>query len=613
MIRRVALPILLVAFCVGVGAAPAQASRGLQSKALLQMSPEHPLPPPEAQIEGACGLAVSGAALYVADYYHRTVDRFSTSGVYVSQIALPGGAIDGRAINTLDGVCGLAAGPGGALYGNEWHQGVKRLLPSERVFDEAESTGLATDEAGNVYVDERSRVAVYEPSGEPVMEGAEPLLVGEGAIGDGYGVAVSPDGERVYVADAATDTVELFEPASDPSTPVASIAPLGGFASLADASLAVDPSDGHLLVVANTQPGFVHPAAAVYEFDAVGAYLGKLTGSPVFGAPSGIALSTTGTLYVTDGDSEKSNVYLYFPYGGATSAAPASPAAPAAGTSVQSAPEASPAPSPAPATAPAAKPRPAASRTAHASRHRHRHRGGGGRSLVQKGPIRVAVSGGLAPTRLPRAGAAPVNVTVGGLISSTDPSSPPQLRRVSFAFNRAGRLDTEGLPRCRLSDIDPSSTRQALAACRGALVGEGRFAAAVRLPEQSPFPSDGKVLAFNGVLHGKPVVFAHIYGTKPVPTSVVLVLRVHHSRGAFGTRMDASLAGLTGEWGYVRSITLRLGRKFSYQGRRRSYLSAGCPAPKGFPGAVFPLARASFSFAGGKTLSATLTRSCRVR
>jgi len=42
-------------------------------------------------------------------------------------------------------------------------------------------------------------------------------------------------------------------------------------------------------------------------------------------------------------------------------------------------------------------------------------------------------------------------------------------------------------------------------------------------------------------------------------------------------------------------------------------LTAGCPALKGFPGAVFPLARTSFGFAGGKTLTATLTRGCRVR
>ncbi len=233
--------------------------------------------------------------------------------------------------------------------------------------------------------------------------------------------------------------------------------------------------------------------------------------------------------------------------------------------------------------------------------------------LVQKGPIRVAVSGGLAPIRLPRSGTAPISITIGGRISSTDPNVPPQLRTVSFAFNRAGRLDTRGLPRCGIGDIDPSTTSQALEACRSALVGEGLFSAAVLLPEQSPFPSAGKVLAFNGTLHGKPVIFAHIYGDKPLPTSVVLPLEIHQGKGRFSTRLDASLASLTGDWGYVTGISLRLGRKFAFHGERRSFLSAGCPAPKGFPGALFPLARASFSFVGGRTLTATLTRNCTVR
>ena len=55
-----------------------------------------------------------------------------------------------------------------------------------------------------------------------------------------------------------------------------------------------------------------------------------------------------------------------------------------------------------------------------------------------------------------------------------------------------------------------------------------------------------------------------------------------------------------------------LHRDFTYRGRPRSYLSAACPAPPGFPGAPFPFARAAITFADGPTLTSTLTRSCRV-
>ena len=58
---------------------------------------------------------------------------------------------------------------------------------------------------------------------------------------------------------------------------------------------------------------------------------------------------------------------------------------------------------------------------------------------------------------------------------------------------------------------------------------------------------------------------------------------------------------------------MNLGRNFTYRGKRRSYLSASCPAPKGFSRAPFPLARAGFAFKGGRKLGATLVRSCGVR
>jgi hypothetical protein len=57
---------------------------------------------------------------------------------------------------------------------------------------------------------------------------------------------------------------------------------------------------------------------------------------------------------------------------------------------------------------------------------------------------------------------------------------------------------------------------------------------------------------------------------------------------------------------------MTLGRVYRSHGHLHSYLSAGCPAPKGFTEASFPLTRASFDFAGGLSLKTTLNRSCEV-
>jgi hypothetical protein len=230
----------------------------------------------------------------------------------------------------------------------------------------------------------------------------------------------------------------------------------------------------------------------------------------------------------------------------------------------------------------------------------------GSAEVSQKSGVRVAVDGSLSPTKLPRRGSAPVSVSVSGEISPTGSSSTlPQLQKLTIAINSAGHLDLHGIPHCRINHINPSTNQEALAACRSSLIGEGSFSADVKLPEQSPFPSEGRLLAFNGTIGGKPAIFGHIYGTKPLPTSFVLPFRVKQAKGTFGTILEAAFPRATGEWGYVTGITLDLNRK--------RFLSAGCPALAGFSGAVFPLLRTSFSFAGGLKLDNTLTRSCRAK
>jgi hypothetical protein len=232
--------------------------------------------------------------------------------------------------------------------------------------------------------------------------------------------------------------------------------------------------------------------------------------------------------------------------------------------------------------------------------------------VIQKGGVRVGFDGSLSPQALPRHGSAPVHVAFAARIRSTDPGTPPQLRRLSIGINRYGRFSPQGLPICKLREIQPSTTSGALQACGDAVVGEGRFSAEVLLNQQAPFPAAGKVYAFNGRLHGKPAIFAHVYGTDPVPTSFTLPFTIGSSKGTYGTVLEAQLPEVTGSSGHITGFSLNLGRSFSYRGHRRSYLSASCPAPKRLPGAVFPFARAKFGFAKQK-VEIKLTRSCTAR
>ncbi len=234
--------------------------------------------------------------------------------------------------------------------------------------------------------------------------------------------------------------------------------------------------------------------------------------------------------------------------------------------------------------------------------------------VTQKGTLRVSFGGKIAPHKLPRVGTAPVEVSISGDITTTDNSAPPQLRTITMSINRNGKLDYKGLPNCRFHQIQPATTGEAREACARSLVGNGSFRANVALPEQSPFPSNGKVLAFNGKLHGKQVIFAHIYGTEPLPTSFTLPFELRRqNKGVFATTLVAQLPRVAAQWGYVSGVSLNLQRRFNYRGKSHSYISAGCPAPKGFPGVSFTFAQASFAFEDGRTLTSKMTRDCGVR
>ncbi len=233
----------------------------------------------------------------------------------------------------------------------------------------------------------------------------------------------------------------------------------------------------------------------------------------------------------------------------------------------------------------------------------------GADEVVQRGNLRVAFDGGLAPRKLPRRGPAPVTVELGGRIFTTDGSDPPGLSELELAINRGGRIDPGARPTCRLDRIQPASTTYARRVCAAARVGEGTFSAAVAIPEQAPYPSRGTVTAFNGVEAGRPVVLLHVYGTEPLPTSFTLSLSIRRSGGQFGTVLRGSLPTVDSHVGFVTGISLRLDGGHG----RRPYLSASCPAPRGSTLAVFPLARAGFSFADGRVLRSTLIRSCTVR
>jgi DNA-binding beta-propeller fold protein YncE len=657
-------PMVLCAALLGLSIGPtlAQASPDpfIYTPVPPPPSPPPPFVPPAGQFEGPCGLAVDSAGnFYVADHYHDVIDRFSPSFEYSAQIANE---------NPADGACGLAIDTTGLLYVNHLHGSVSRFasFPSgaRTTLDPGPATGVAVDPAtADVYVNRRTYVAVYDSTGAPVEVSGQPLKIGEGSLEEAYGIAVSgfPATEGfIYVPDAGTETVKVFDPASDTENPVKEIDP--GFTSLRDAAIAVDDVTGEIYVADDLQPGKAdEPEAAVDVFKADGSLEGRLKYNIFDARPAGLAVDNSGTstqsrVYVTSGNTEKASVMAYQPGSAGAEAKPAPEGFPvlAPGQGAEA-----PLPEPPPAVTcegdscqqlPSEPRDPTlttllegsgnppvnfhdTNRLSHYHRLRDHHHGGhskkkGKRShkrqsrratatssgVVRKGNLQVKVSGGLSPKRLPREGSAPVAVSVAGEISTTDQSPPPELEDLTIELNRHGGIETKGLPECKADQINPASTQRALQACRSALVGQGSFSVEAILSGQEPYPTTGKLLLFNGTYKGKHALLGQIYSAHPFATSFVIPFSIQsQKKGRYGLTLSAKLPAALISWGRVTGLSMRLHRLYSYQGKSHSFASAGCPAPKGFGGALFAFARASFHFAGGKRISETLTGHCGVR
>jgi hypothetical protein len=235
-----------------------------------------------------------------------------------------------------------------------------------------------------------------------------------------------------------------------------------------------------------------------------------------------------------------------------------------------------------------------------------------GAEVVQTGVVRVSFKASVSPTALPRETPAPITVSFAGQISTTDGSQPPALQRLQIGLNSAGVIDSHGLPLCSSGVLQSTSSEAALEHCRSSLVGSGHFEAQVRLGGE-PIPVAGRSLVFNGEVGGRAGMLIHIYIARPVRLTLVIPLKISRGSGEFGTVLTTVVPKLAGGTGAITELSLKIGRRFNFDGARHSYLSAACPAPPGFHGGPFTLARGSFSFVGGSTLRAKLVRHCEVR
>jgi hypothetical protein len=195
------------------------------------------------------------------------------------------------------------------------------------------------------------------------------------------------------------------------------------------------------------------------------------------------------------------------------------------------------------------------------------------------GVLCVVDNGGISPTALPKHGSAPVTARIEGEVKTSDGSHPAALQDLQADIDRTIEVDAVGLPTCKEKQLQATSSATAKKVCGDAIVGSGTAEVEVAFPEQAPFRSTGPLVLFNGGVHGATTtVFLHAYVDVPAPTAVIVratVTRIH--KGRFGLRLKAHVPEVAGGAGSATAFEIRIGRRYTYEGRKKSFLAAGCP------------------------------------
>jgi hypothetical protein len=227
---------------------------------------------------------------------------------------------------------------------------------------------------------------------------------------------------------------------------------------------------------------------------------------------------------------------------------------------------------------------------------------------LRLGDLLIAGEGGVTPSRLPKDRDAPITIYGGGTISTVSGAYPPVIKDIDFEFDKHGSVVTTGLPVCTAAKLQATTVPVARKNCPGAIVGKGFGRGVVVFPEQPAIPVSSPITLFNGPKKGgNNTVFAHFYTTVPAPVAFVIPIVIQKiSNGIYGYRTEARIPPIAGGNGIPLSGHLTIGKKWTYKGRRYSYVNARCATGR-------LQAKGEFAFRDGTLLTGTFLQPCQVR
>ena len=197
-------------------------------------------------------------------------------------------------------------------------------------------------------------------------------------------------------------------------------------------------------------------------------------------------------------------------------------------------------------------------------------------TTLRAGNLIVTFGGTTSPKALSKTKYTPVTTSIFGKIKTSDGTHPSAFREAIVNIDKDVKINVKGYPVCKAGQLEARDTKAAKKVCGNTVLGEGKATAEVAFPEQAPIKIPSPLLVFNGgEKGGKVKLLIHTFITVPAPAAIVTDVTI--TRKGSGVSSVAKIPVIAGGSGSALDFSFKLGKTYSYKGKKVGYFEAKCP------------------------------------
>jgi hypothetical protein len=199
-------------------------------------------------------------------------------------------------------------------------------------------------------------------------------------------------------------------------------------------------------------------------------------------------------------------------------------------------------------------------------------------STYCEGRLIPTLAARVSPRKLPANEYVPATWTIFGKFRTSGGGHPSALRQVDLDVDKDVRINSRHYPICdgggrAIREGNPDALERD---CARALIGRGKATIDLASPGTAPILLPSKLLVFNGGSRGgvtRLLIHAFIY--IPAPTAIVSVITISKHGSALHTVLKIPV--IAGGSGSLTDFKFKLGKTYSYKGKKVGYFEAKCP------------------------------------